>query len=455
MNADRQTLLRQRLASAGLGGAAKGDGIPRRADPRQAVLSSAQQQTWLYQQAFPGSVSNNLGLVITFNGQVDENRIAAAVDCIVERHEILRTTYHGGPDGVAYQHIRQSMRVPKSFANVTGEEAVALAKASLLTPFDLETEAPLRLLFFRTGVDEIMFALVVHHIIWDGATFDLFSKELERAYEAGAATLPALPVHYADIAEWDRHRQPRIADDDREYWIRRLAAPRPPKTLRTNTGDIAADLESAGRVDYRLASPLDLTRLAASHRVTPFIAFLACWAAVLGRKDTDEVTVGTTVLTRDHIEAENLIGNFANHIVLRLPVGSASASRTLIRAAAAEFEAGFAHRNVPYETVVEGLGGQEIAAPPDLFDSLVVFIPSGTEGPRLPGIATRWQRLHNDATQFPLVPLGLEVFVRGRGAQTVIDVEATYARNAFCRETITELLSQLDNTIRDAVQEVW
>lgn len=455
MIADRQTLLRQRLASAGLAGPEKADAIAARADAQRARLSFSQQHAWQYQQAFPDSVSNNLGLLITFSGKVDEKAIAAAVDRIVERHEILRTTYHLGSDGVPFQRIRKSMRIPRSFESVSAERATELAKASLRIPFDLEMEAPLRLLFFRTGMDEVMFALIVHHIIWDGATFGLLSKELEKAYEAGSVASPELAIQYADIAEWQRDHQTQIASDDIEYWMRRLAAPRPAKALKTSTGDKTADPESAGRVDYRLTSSLELTHLASRHRVTPFVAFIACWAAVLGKNGTDEVTIGTTVLTRDRPEAENLIGNFANHIVLRLPIGKAPASATLIAATATEFDAGFAHRNLPYESVVEALGGQDVAAPPDLFDSLVVFIPSGTEGPRLPGATTRWQRLHNEAIQFPLVPLGLEIFVRGRGAETTIDVEATYARNAFDSETVTELLSRLDDTIHDAIHEVW
>lgn len=455
MMADRQTLLRQRLASAGLGAAAKVGGIPTRANPQQARLSYAQQHAWRYQQAFPESVSNNLGLLITFTGQVDENAIAAAVDRIVERHEILRTTYYLGSDGIPLQRIRKSMTVPRSFDKVSGHRAAELAKAALQNPFDLETEAPLRLLFFRTGIEELMFALIVHHIIWDGATFGLLSKELETFYDAGSAVHPAPAIQYADIVEWDRDHQTRIASDDEKYWMRRLAAPRPPKTLPTEAGDAGAHPESAGRVDYRLTSPLELTRLASRHKVTPFVAFMACWAAVLGKDGADEVTIGTTVLTRDRPEAENLIGNFANHIVIRLPVGRRPASGTLIAATAAEFDAGFAHRNLPYESLVEALGGQDVTAPPDLFDSLVVFIPSGTEGPRLPDATTKWQRLHNEAAQFPLVPLGLEIFVRGRGAATVIDIEATYARNVFESETVSKLLSSLDNTIHDAIHEVW
>ncbi|MBO0132030.1 condensation domain-containing protein [Agrobacterium burrii] len=455
MIADRQTLLRQRLASAGLAGAAKTGGIPVRGNPETARLSFPQRHAWRYQQAFPDSVSNNLGILITFTGRVDEHAIAEAVDRIVERHEILRTTYHLGADGVPFQRIRKSIHVPRSFEQASDARAVELARAALQIPFDLEADAPLKLLFFRTRPDEVKFALIVNHIIWDGTTFTLLSKELEEAYEAGATVPSKLAIQYADIAEWQHDDQVQIRSGDMDYWAQRLAASQPLKTLLFNASDQTADPEAAGRVDYRLTSSPELTRLASKHRVTPFVAFIACWAKVLGRHGAEEVTVGTTVLTRDQPETEQLIGNFANHIVLRLPVGKVSKPATLISAAATEFEAGFAHRNLPYESLIEAFGNQNVAEPPALFDSLVVFIPSGTEGPRLPGATTRWERLHNEAIQFPLVPLGLEIFVRGRGTETVIDVEATYARNAFDRAAITELLLLLDDTIHNAFHEAW
>jgi hypothetical protein len=54
-----------------------------------------------------------------------------------------------------------------------------------------------------------------------------------------------------------------------------------------------------------------------------------------------------------------------------------------------------------------------------------------------------------------LVPLGLEVFVRGQGAATTIDLEATYARARFGAEQVEQLLAELDHTIHLAAEEAW
>ncbi|MDQ0457781.1 condensation domain-containing protein [Rhizobium paknamense] len=451
--ADRHALLKQRLASAGLESAATAPTLPRRREPGRAGLSFAQSHAWRYQLAHPKSVSNNLGLMLTFTGAVKEEELAKAFARIVARHEIFRTTYHQDADGTAYQTIHPSLDFPCRIATGTLEEAKAEAEADLARPFDLSKDCPLRLHIVRIAADQVVLTMIFQHILWDGATFPLLSRELEAAYGGQPLTEPAL--QYADFAEWEQSRLAEIESRELAYWKNRLAAPLPQRTLLAGRSLDRGLTEKAGRLDHRLASSQALMALAARHRVTPFIAFMACWARVLGAEQQDEVTIGTTVLTRDAPGTDGLIGNFANHIVLRLPSGRESSSGQAIAATSAEFDNGFSHRHLPYERLADLLTGQDPAEATKLFDSLVVFIPSGTEGPSLPGCSTRWQRLHNGATQFPLVPLGLEIFVRGRGENATLDVEATYAHDLFRQEEVTGLLARLDATIHDAFREVW
>lgn len=463
MIVDRRALLRDRLKAAGLKSSApKAAPIPRRSNPARACLSPAQRHTWHYEQAHPGSLSNALGLLLTFDGVIEETTFAKAVERVVECHQILRTTYHQDSDGTPFQRIHPQLPFSCSIARTSPAEARARAQAALAKPFDLERASPLRLLIFRTAPTQVMVGLIVHHILWDGATFDLLSKALEQAYHKPTRALPEPSLQVADLAEW----QSQQAVPGLDYWTQLLAAPRPLLTLPasplpTATSGGSFGPEAGGRVDRRLSSAPALKALAAAHKVTPFIAFLACWAAILGRSGQDEVMVGTTVLDREIPGSEQILGNLANPIALRLPVGPKAQSKTLIATTDAAFDSAFTHRSTPFDTVLAALSareGQDLSdprQPPALFDSLIVFIPGGTSGPSLPGVTTSWQRLHNQATQFPLVPLGLEVFVRRQGEATTIDVEATYARARFSAEQVAQMLAELDHTIHLAAEEAW
>ena len=55
-----------------------------------------------------------------------------------------------------------------------------------------------------------------------------------------------------------------------------------------------------------------------THRVTPFMTLLAAFQCLLYRyTQHDDVAVGSLIANRNQIQPENLIGMFANTIVLR------------------------------------------------------------------------------------------------------------------------------------------
>src|SRR5690606_17773005 len=81
-------------------------------------------------------------------------------------------------------------------------------------PFDLAEGPLLRLRLVRLTAEEHVLALVVHHIVADGWSFDIVFAELGQAYQAavagGVPDLPPPEIQYGDFAIWQRER----ADQD-------------------------------------------------------------------------------------------------------------------------------------------------------------------------------------------------------------------------------------------------
>src|SRR5205809_233608 len=59
-------------------------------------LSFAQERLWFFDQLLPGSPVFNVPLAIRIATAVDLDILQQAVDQIVCRHEVLRTTFHAG-----------------------------------------------------------------------------------------------------------------------------------------------------------------------------------------------------------------------------------------------------------------------------------------------------------------------------------------------------------------------
>src|SRR5262249_37797376 len=81
--------------------------------PRGGLLpvSSAQQRLWFIDQLEPGSPSYNVPSAIRLGGRLDVAALAASVDAIVRRHEVLRTTFVAA-DGRPMQRIHPALLVP-------------------------------------------------------------------------------------------------------------------------------------------------------------------------------------------------------------------------------------------------------------------------------------------------------------------------------------------------------
>ena len=67
--------------------------IPRRAQRGLAPLSFAQQRLWVLDQLEPESFAYNERSAVRLDGPLDIGALRSALSAIVERHEVLRTTY--------------------------------------------------------------------------------------------------------------------------------------------------------------------------------------------------------------------------------------------------------------------------------------------------------------------------------------------------------------------------
>lgn len=165
--------------------------------PNRLPLSYAQSRLWFLNQLDPGAADYNIVLAVRLTGDLNEEALALALDDLVARHEVLRTSYPA-TDGSPEQLIHPAATVPKL---LKVEEAGALGDLPrLLTDgasrgFDLLRELPLRATLIRLDDDEWVLQLVIHHIASDGASLAPLARDISTAYTArccGASPCSAL-----------------------------------------------------------------------------------------------------------------------------------------------------------------------------------------------------------------------------------------------------------------------
>src|SRR5207302_660910 len=116
-------------------------------------------------RASPGMTAYNSGLARRVRGPLDVESLRRALDALVVRHEILRTTYGFAGDH-AVQYVGEPRPVPLQIvdlSSVSGEasetEALRLAREALRAPFDLTSDLLLRATVVRLADDDHVLAL--------------------------------------------------------------------------------------------------------------------------------------------------------------------------------------------------------------------------------------------------------------------------------------------------------
>ncbi|HEX8319553.1 amino acid adenylation domain-containing protein, partial [Longimicrobium sp.] len=363
-------------------------------------LSFPQQRLWFLEQLGDLGSTYHVTTHQRLRGELDAGALGRALDAIVARHEALRTTVVE-VEGEPVQRIApvEESRFPLAEHDLSAHpqaqsEARRLLAEETRTPFDLSRGPLVRGLLIRLAKDDHVLHVTMHHMVTDGWSMGVFTRELGALYGAFRRgepdPLPALPVQYADYAAWQR----RWADGDAlneqaDYWRATLGGA--PALLELPTDrPRPAQVDHAGAalgVVMDEALTAGLKALGQRHGTTLFMTVLAGWAAVLGRlSGQDDVVVGTPTANRGRIEIEGLIGFFVNTLALRVDLaGSPSVAELLTRVKERALGAQ-QNQDIPFEQVVEVVQPVRSLAHEPLFQVMLGWENTSEGRVELPGL---------------------------------------------------------------------
>jgi amino acid adenylation domain-containing protein/non-ribosomal peptide synthase protein (TIGR01720 family) len=426
------------------------------ARPQFVPLSYAQQRMWFLNQLEPDSAAYSIPMVVRLSGQLNLEALRAAIEDLLDRHEVLRTVYPH-VEGRPYQVVLAAVAAipPISVTSVAESELAESVSAFVAPAFDLTVEAPVRGRLFQLGRDECVLAVVVHHISCDGSSLIPLARDMMTAYAARlrgqAPAWPALPVQYADYAIWQQAILGTEEDPESllhkqiDYWAEQLAElpallelpadrPRPPVQSYTGASvpiTIDADLHAA------------LQRIARVHNTTLFMVFHAALAATLARlADTDDIAIGTPYAGRGEPELDDLVGMFVNTLVLRTrPTPDMTFTQLLEHVREADLAA-FGHADVPFERLVEELNPVRSQAHHPLFQVMLAFQDLAPARFELPGLSASAVRADIGTALFDL-QIAVSESYDSTGAPAGIKGGVIYATDLFEPATVTTMVERL------------
>jgi amino acid adenylation domain-containing protein len=429
--------------------------IPCRNTADPVPLSFAQQRLWFLDRFDAGTTAYTILSAVQLTGLLNVTALHGSLKTIVQRHEALRTTFaEDRQTGQPVQVITPSLSLALPLvdlqelpADTRLAEARRLALLEARQPFDLQHGPLIRARLVRLDDTEHLLVLTIHHSVADGWSMGVLFDELAACYAAATsgedATLPDLPIQYADYAHWQRQQlQGAALEAQLDYWRAQLADAPPVLELPTDRPRPARQTSNGARYDLLLPQRLAdaLTALSQQEGTTLFMTLLAAFDVLLQRySGQHDIVVGSPIAGRTQHETKNLIGCFVNTLVLRTRLDGNPTFRELLSRVREVCLGAYAHQDLPFEQLVEALQPQREPSYTPLFQVLFVLQNIPAEVAEMAGVQIQRFIVATQTTTFDLT-LTLEETTDGLKSTLIYNTDlfdsATIERMAQHWETL-------------------
>ncbi|WP_157650015.1 non-ribosomal peptide synthetase, partial [Burkholderia ubonensis] len=390
-------------ASSPLSGSTAGTITPR-SRANDLPLSFPQQRLWFLAQLEGPSAAYNISSALRFEGDLDVQRLQAAVSEISRRHEILRTTFPA-IDGRGVQRIAPPAPVALAVVDVASEsDALTLLADETDRPFDLAVGPLYRVVLYRVDARVHVFGVVMHHIISDAWSSGTLIGELAALY--AGQHLPELAVQYADYAVW-QHERLASADTHRELALLSASLADAPDQIELPTDRPRPAIQrfDGAVLPFQLDGELadGVRAIAHASGTSTFMVVLAAYALLLSRySNQQDVVIGSPIANRRSSMTEPLIGFFANMLALRVDLsGNPGFGELLARVKRVALD-GYSRQEIPFEQLVDALKLERNLSRTPVFQVVFAYEKVSSQPVNFPGLVATPVSVETHTAKFDL-----------------------------------------------------
>ena len=318
------------------------------------VLSSAQKRLYVLQRLDPGSAAYNMLSIVPLEKDIDVERLEETFRKLIARHESLRTSFQM-VNNQPVQKVHEAGEVTGGWSLVIGESEAGNIVEDFNRSFDLSQAPILRVGLTRTGKAKFTLVLALHHIITDGTSHGVLTKEFQALY--AGEKLPLLRLQYKDYAEWQNSEtQQALIKEQEAYWLNMFAEDVQVLNLPADYPRPSIQSFKGSSIEFNLSGKESSTLkvLAKETGATLFINILSVFTLLLSRlSGQEDIVVGTPVAARRHADLEKIIGMFVNTLALRNNVPGEASYREFVKELRDRTLKAYENQEYQFETLVE------------------------------------------------------------------------------------------------------
>ena len=340
------------------------------AEPKEYYETSySQKRFWLAEQTGEGYVGYNVPSVYIFSA-LNVEAFEKAIEALIERHEILRTTFTE-VDGILMQKIHDASEYGFKIDHVdlsnhghAERRAKEITYEEVKKPIDLEKGPLLKAKLFKIDGHRHLFYALTHHIISDSESLSVVLRELLALYSAfskqGSNPLRPLRIQYKDFAEWQNKLiRDESKDSLKKYWHQQMNFGQVPELnfpidYDRTAGTIPEGDSVRENIDETLQQSLD--DFSNRNHTSLFVTLLTAYYLLLHRyTGKEDIIVGSPVAGRTHADLEDQIGCYINMLPLRAEFNAQDTITEVLERVNTMTIAAIGNQEYPFELLVDDL----------------------------------------------------------------------------------------------------
>ncbi|MDW6055829.1 lichenysin non-ribosomal peptide synthetase LicA [Bacillus paralicheniformis] len=395
-------------------------------------LSLAQQRIYIVSQLEDAGVGYNMPAAAMLEGTLDVQRLEAAFQKLIDRHEALRTSFTV-VDGEPRQNIHQRVQFKIEKVKADGKPIEQMAK-SFVRRFDLAKAPLMRAGLVRLADGRHVLLFDMHHLVSDGVSISIILNELAALYKG--EELPEPSLHYKDYAFWQRTQAQEGFQKEEAYWQSVFAGELPVLQLITDEPRPSVQSFEGDRVSAVLPKDMKekLAVLAEQNGATLYMVMLATYNMLLAKySGQEDVIVGTPAAGRRHSDLEGIIGMFVNTLAIRSKVESGRTFRDFLHDVKKTVIDAFEHQEYPFERLAEKVGASRDLSRHPVFDTMFILQNAWEDIPMLGDL-----HLSIYETNFNIAKFDLTLQAKEEQGELILDLD--YSTKLFKKDTAERML---------------
>lgn len=346
--------------------------------------SFSQQRVWFFEKMNPNSPTYNLPYLFKIEGNLCIDIFKAALKHLINRHEVLRTTFLE-QEGVVYQKIHPEIDSilldPIPYNQLKhSDDFEKFINHFAKQPFDLSS-GPLIQFQLIKKTDTFFYLIInIHHIIFDAWSIDIFKNDLFTIYQSLKNEMPILleplELQYADFAQWEYEViNSSIGENQIDFWKSHL---QDTPSLEIPTDFHREKISSFKGKTIQFPIPFELVKMVRlytkQHNVTMNNYFMAIFNLLLYRYTNEEIfSIGTPISNRQDSSLQNLIGFFVNTIPIKTELSPTLKFDAFLKQMKDSFLTSFSNGSLPFEKIVQAVNPKRSSNIHPIFQILFTY----------------------------------------------------------------------------------